>query len=109
MRDLNQNYGLRGIALRGFGTQEDFEASKQAGFAAHLIKLAISPSISRAPRSNREARRFIIDRNRADRTCKGADYLASVEVAVTCGKWKSVSRCLASIVPKKRAATSAGA
>jgi CheY-like chemotaxis protein len=38
MRELHQTYGLRGIALSGFGTDEDLAASKAAGFAEHLTK-----------------------------------------------------------------------
>ena len=38
MRDLREKYRLKGIALSGFGTHEDIEASKAAGFAMHLIK-----------------------------------------------------------------------
>lgn len=30
--------GIKGIALSGFGLQEDIERSKQAGFTAHLVK-----------------------------------------------------------------------
>ena len=37
MRDLHGR-GLSGIALSGFGTQEDLAASKAAGFALHLTK-----------------------------------------------------------------------
>jgi PAS domain S-box-containing protein len=38
MRDLNQAYGLTGIALSGFGTEDDVSASKAAGFSEHLTK-----------------------------------------------------------------------
>ena len=38
MRYLQQTKGLSGIALSGFGTQEDVAASKAAGFAVHLTK-----------------------------------------------------------------------
>lgn len=38
MRHLSKNYGLRGIALSGFGTDEDLAASRAAGFAEHLTK-----------------------------------------------------------------------
>ncbi len=38
MRDLQQRHGLRGIALSGFGTDEDVAASLEAGFAEHLTK-----------------------------------------------------------------------
>jgi PAS domain S-box-containing protein len=38
MRHLRDTYGLPGIALSGFGTDEDREASAAAGFAVHLTK-----------------------------------------------------------------------
>jgi PAS domain S-box-containing protein len=38
MRELSAAYGLRGIALSGFGMESDLEQSRAAGFARHLIK-----------------------------------------------------------------------
>ncbi len=38
MVQLTRDYGLRGIALSGYGMDEDFARTKQAGFIAHLIK-----------------------------------------------------------------------
>ena len=38
MRSLSQQYGLRGIALSGFGMESDLEQSAAAGFSRHLIK-----------------------------------------------------------------------
>lgn len=38
MRSLSQRYGLRGIALSGFGMDSDLEQSAAAGFSRHLIK-----------------------------------------------------------------------
>lgn len=38
MQDLRDAQGLRGIALSGFGTEDDVAASAAAGFAAHLTK-----------------------------------------------------------------------
>jgi CheY-like chemotaxis protein len=38
MQELRQTRGLSGIALSGFGTEEDLAASKAAGFAEHLTK-----------------------------------------------------------------------
>ena len=38
MKALREAQGLSGIALSGFGTEEDVAASKEAGFAAHLTK-----------------------------------------------------------------------
>lgn len=38
MRQLRNQYGLRGIALSGFGTEADRQRSIEAGFAEHLTK-----------------------------------------------------------------------
>jgi CheY-like chemotaxis protein len=38
MRHLHSAHGLTGIALSGFGTDDDRAASSAAGFAAHLTK-----------------------------------------------------------------------
>jgi PAS domain S-box-containing protein len=38
MKALREAQGLSGIALSGFGTEEDVTASRAAGFAAHLTK-----------------------------------------------------------------------
>jgi PAS domain S-box-containing protein len=38
MREVKARYGLRGIALSGFGMEEDIERSRAAGFEAHLTK-----------------------------------------------------------------------
>ena len=38
MKALSQQYGLRGIALSGFGMESDIEQSAAAGFSRHLIK-----------------------------------------------------------------------
>ena len=38
MRQLAKRYGLRGIALSGYGMPEDRAKTKQAGFLAHLVK-----------------------------------------------------------------------
>ena len=38
MRRLSGDYGLRGIALRGFGMDSDLEQSTAAGFSRHLVK-----------------------------------------------------------------------
>ncbi len=38
MAQLRTAYGCRGIALSGFGTQQDIDQSKQAGFLYHLTK-----------------------------------------------------------------------
>ena len=38
MRDLRARHGLAGIAMSGYGMDEDLEKSRDAGFAAHLTK-----------------------------------------------------------------------
>jgi PAS domain S-box-containing protein len=38
MRELAARYGLRGIALSGYGTEEDVRRSLAAGFSRHLTK-----------------------------------------------------------------------
>jgi PAS domain S-box-containing protein len=38
MMQLTRDYGLRGIALSGYGMDDDLARTKRAGFVAHLIK-----------------------------------------------------------------------
>jgi signal transduction histidine kinase len=38
MRQLTKDYGLRGIALSGYGMAADHAQTQQAGFLAHLVK-----------------------------------------------------------------------
>jgi len=38
MRDLKDRHGLKGICISGYGSDEDIEESKAAGFVAHLTK-----------------------------------------------------------------------
>jgi len=38
MPELKSRYGLKGIAVSGYGMEEDVEKSRNAGFSAHLIK-----------------------------------------------------------------------
>jgi CheY-like chemotaxis protein len=38
MMELTRDYGLRGIALSGYGMDKDLARTKNAGFIAHLIK-----------------------------------------------------------------------
>lgn len=38
MKHVKQRYGLRGIALSGFSTEEDVRASREAGFDEHFVK-----------------------------------------------------------------------
>jgi CheY-like chemotaxis protein len=38
MERLRETYGLRGIALSGYGMEEDLVRSRQSGFVTHLVK-----------------------------------------------------------------------
>lgn len=38
MEKLRDSYTLRGIALSGYGTEEDLVRSTRAGFISHLVK-----------------------------------------------------------------------
>ncbi len=38
MRELRQHYGLKGIAVSGYGMEEDIAQSREAGFTYHLTK-----------------------------------------------------------------------
>lgn len=38
LKELNAKYGLRGIAMSGFGSDADLAQSKEAGFLEHLVK-----------------------------------------------------------------------
>jgi CheY-like chemotaxis protein len=38
MREFRERYGLVGIALTGYGMEDDIVRSRQAGFARHLTK-----------------------------------------------------------------------
>jgi CheY-like chemotaxis protein len=38
MEELRATYGLRGIALSGYGMEADLRRSRKAGFVAHLTK-----------------------------------------------------------------------
>ncbi|MDB6127420.1 MAG: hypothetical protein JWM35_1316 [Verrucomicrobia bacterium] len=38
MADLQLKYGLKGIALSGYGMEQDLERSREAGFSDHLVK-----------------------------------------------------------------------
>jgi PAS domain S-box-containing protein len=48
MRFLQTHHGLRGIALSGFGSEDDIEASSAAGFAEHLTKPVDWPQLRSA-------------------------------------------------------------
>lgn len=38
LAELSTKYGLRGIAMSGFGSDPDLAQSKEAGFLEHLVK-----------------------------------------------------------------------
>jgi DNA-binding response OmpR family regulator len=38
MRELQELHGLKGIALTGYGLDDDIALSKEAGFSAHIVK-----------------------------------------------------------------------
>ncbi len=38
MREMQDRFGLKGIALTGFGLEDDIKLGKEAGFSAHLVK-----------------------------------------------------------------------
>jgi two-component system CheB/CheR fusion protein len=38
MQELSQKFGLKGVALTGYGTEQDIQRSLTAGFVAHLTK-----------------------------------------------------------------------
>jgi CheY-like chemotaxis protein len=38
MRELRDRHGMRGIALTGYGLEDDIKLSEEAGFSAHILK-----------------------------------------------------------------------
>ncbi len=38
MRELRDLYGLKGIAVSGYGMEEDLRRSRESGFLEHLVK-----------------------------------------------------------------------
>ena len=48
MKEVRDRFGLRGIALTGYGTEEDVERSREAGFEAHLTKPVTVQALDRA-------------------------------------------------------------
>jgi CheY-like chemotaxis protein len=47
MEKLRDLHGLRGIALSGYGMEEDVARSRQAGFITHLVKPVHFPDLYR--------------------------------------------------------------
>lgn len=48
MKELRRLYGLKGIALTGYGTRDDIASSEAAGFVAHLTKPVSITTLERA-------------------------------------------------------------
>jgi CheY-like chemotaxis protein len=38
MKQMKERYGTKGIAISGYGTEEDIRKGEQAGFSEHLVK-----------------------------------------------------------------------
>ena len=55
MEILRARYGLRGIALSGYGMEDDVKRSRQAGFDTHLTKPVDFRQLQRALRESVEA------------------------------------------------------
>ncbi len=51
MQKLRADHGLRGIALSGYGMEEDIARSREAGFVAHIIKPVQIAELRRTIRS----------------------------------------------------------
>jgi DNA-binding response OmpR family regulator len=47
IRALGERWGIRGIALSGYGTEEDVQRSREAGFLRHLTK-PVTPRVLEA-------------------------------------------------------------
>lgn len=50
MRRLRERHEIRGIAMSGYGTEEDIRKSREAGFSEHLIKPVSLPQLKEAIR-----------------------------------------------------------
>lgn len=48
MKHVKKRYGLRGLAISGFGTDDDVRQSRDAGFEEHLIKPVSFPVLQKA-------------------------------------------------------------
>jgi PAS domain S-box-containing protein len=57
MRELQERFGLHGIAVSGFGMEEDLRRSREAGFHEHLVKPVdidkLKAAIARAAQAKR--------------------------------------------------------
>jgi PAS domain S-box-containing protein len=63
MRELRDRYGLQGIAVSGFGMEEDLRRSHESGFREHLVKPVdiekLKAAIARAATALQEARQEV--------------------------------------------------
>jgi PAS domain S-box-containing protein len=63
MRELRDRYGLQGIAVSGFGMEEDLRRSHESGFREHLVKPVdidkLKAAIARAAAALREERQEV--------------------------------------------------
>lgn len=50
MRRLRERHAVRGVAMSGYGTEEDIRKSREAGFSEHLIKPVALPQLKEAIR-----------------------------------------------------------
>jgi CheY-like chemotaxis protein len=48
MRELKARYGVHGIALSGYGMEEDARRSREAGFDDHIVKPVSVPQLRAA-------------------------------------------------------------
>lgn len=48
MQEMSERYGMRGIALTGYGMEEDIGRSRSAGFHVHLTKPILIQSLDKA-------------------------------------------------------------
>ncbi|MGO8766234.1 MAG: ATP-binding protein [Limisphaerales bacterium] len=55
MNELREDYGLKGIAVTGYGMEEDIERGRAAGFITHLIKPVRIQSLENALTAIRSA------------------------------------------------------
>ena len=73
MRELRGRDGLRGIAMSGFGAEEDLELSREAGFLDHLIKPIEPPRLDAAIRRARDVGKTDDDNEMAWSPTAGGD------------------------------------
>jgi CheY-like chemotaxis protein len=48
MNQIKQRYGTKGIAMSGYGMEEDIQKSREAGFGEHLVKPINFPQLLQA-------------------------------------------------------------